>query len=162
MQSAAFCAEHQTLRVWQTCQGPGCAHTSCSGALHSHGQTSGKRAGFQKALPWKTSQKFQNLLQEQRLLWAARLRSLSRGSTLLKMLLSRASQPQSLPKMCFCTPPLIQWWIFLAWPWTLLITVDFSGDVVCWFSPGCSHPSLASEATASAPAPPWQDVHREY
>lgn len=110
MQSAAFCAEHQTVRVSQTCQGPGCAHTSCSGALHSHGQTSGKRAGFQKALPWKTSQKFQNLLQEQRLLWAARLRTLSRGSTLLKVLLSRVSQPQSLPKMCFCTPPLIQWW----------------------------------------------------
>lgn len=57
------------------------------------------------------------------------------------MLLNQGSQPQPLPKLCFCTLTLIHWLIFLAWPWALLITVGFSGDVVCWFSPGCCHPS---------------------
>lgn len=81
-------------------------------------------------------------------LQAARLRSLSRGFTLLKMLLSQGSKLQSLPKLSFCSLTLTHWLIFLAWPWTLLITVDFS--VVMW-----SAGSALVAVTLTLPVRPW-------
>lgn len=42
MQSAALCAEPQSVRAWQMCQGQGVLPTSCSEALCAQGQTSGK------------------------------------------------------------------------------------------------------------------------
>lgn len=47
MQSAALCAEHHTVTIWQMCQGQAALPASCSGALRAQGQTSGKRAGLE-------------------------------------------------------------------------------------------------------------------